>query len=599
MVGTGRPYRAFVPRSPIVDLASQRAVKNGPRATATWFGPPQRSLFGWVHVPAASQARGAVVLCPPLGLERTNTYLTYRRLAESLADRGLLAVRFDYDGTGDSAGDEQDPDRVRSWIGSVDRAIALATDAGCSSVALVGMRLGGLLAAHAAARSACVDTLVLWDPCPSGRGFVRELQSMQLLRFGDASRVPDGVDLPGWLIRRDTHADLRSLGAPALSRTVRRVLVLSRPNRSRPDSLVEPFRAAHVEWAAAFGQENLLEIDPIDHTVPEETSRNIVEWLATAVHDVPRPVSLRPQKVATIKTRDALLTEQLVALGPIGLFGVVTTCDHRPIRPGVPWALFLNTGNDPHVGPCRLWVQLARRWAAAGVPSVRFDVSGLGDSPTREGQPENVIRAPEAFADIEHAAAALSPDDPSNVLLVGVCSGGYQALDSATTFRGGPPRGAYAINPLLRFAPPEMARGPMDACRRICRPAHPLSRSSRRLPVGPLRRGWWWLVWCVAHPRPLRRRTWLGRLAAGGTDVVCIGGEPDTAEVTRSGGKDLERFRGQGVQVTTLAGLDHGLHLASERELVANLLTAHVTTRFGAARDGAATPQTGAAAHTA
>jgi hypothetical protein len=48
---------------------------------------------------------------------------------------------------------------------------------------------------------------------------------------------------------------------------------------------------------------------------------------------------------------------------------------------GVPViALLTNSGVIPRSGPHRMNVHLARRLAAMGIPSVRFDMSGLGDS---------------------------------------------------------------------------------------------------------------------------------------------------------------------------------------------------------------------------
>ena len=130
-------------------------------ATPLWFGPSERPLFGWVHVPEDARARGAVVLCPPLARELTSTQNCYRLLAEALAGVGMLAVRFDYDGTGDSAGGDRDPHRVESWLTSIAHAVDLARACGPQAVSLVGMRVGGLLAAVEAARLGSIDAVVL------------------------------------------------------------------------------------------------------------------------------------------------------------------------------------------------------------------------------------------------------------------------------------------------------------------------------------------------------------------------------------------------------------------------------------------------------
>ncbi|MEP1741177.1 MAG: alpha/beta fold hydrolase [Kangiellaceae bacterium] len=49
------------------------------------------------------------------------------------------------------------------------------------------------------------------------------------------------------------------------------------------------------------------------------------------------------------------------------------TCDR-------PTILFLNSGLLPHIGPYRLYVNLARKFAKMGYNCFRFDLSGIGDS---------------------------------------------------------------------------------------------------------------------------------------------------------------------------------------------------------------------------
>jgi len=88
-----------------------------------WFGDDNRPLFGWLHR-CAGLARGGVVLCPPLGYELWTSYQSLRRLAELLCANGFYVLRFDYDGSGDSAGEALEPDRLAVWRHSVSAAVA-------------------------------------------------------------------------------------------------------------------------------------------------------------------------------------------------------------------------------------------------------------------------------------------------------------------------------------------------------------------------------------------------------------------------------------------------------------------------------------------
>ncbi|RMH04558.1 MAG: hypothetical protein D6702_02905 [Planctomycetota bacterium] len=66
--------------------------------------------------------------------------------------------------------------------------------------------------------------------------------------------------------------------------------------------------------------------------------------------------------------------------GPSALYGIL----HPVPEGGDLCAVIMNAGNTHRVGPHRLGVRLSRRLAAVGIPSVRFDLSGIGDSDTRQ-----------------------------------------------------------------------------------------------------------------------------------------------------------------------------------------------------------------------
>ena len=72
---------------------------------------------------------------------------------------------------------------------------------------------------------------------------------------------------------------------------------------------------------------------------------------------------------------------------PFGtLFGVLGRAARRRPRRDL-CAVFLNAGAVRRIGPNRLWVEAARRWARAGVPSVRMDLEGIGDA---DGDPRAI-----------------------------------------------------------------------------------------------------------------------------------------------------------------------------------------------------------------
>ena len=121
-------------------------------------------IFGWYHsTPAALQSDCAAVICGPIGHEYTRAHRTMRHLADRLAEQGIPALRFDYHGVGDSPGGELDADRVAYWQASIRAAIREARAlTGRERICLIGVRLGGMLAALVATETP-VDLLVLWN----------------------------------------------------------------------------------------------------------------------------------------------------------------------------------------------------------------------------------------------------------------------------------------------------------------------------------------------------------------------------------------------------------------------------------------------------
>ena len=97
-------------------------------------------------------------------------------------------------------------------------------------------------------------------------------------------------------------------------------------------------------------------------------------------------------------------------------------------------AVFLNPGAVRHTGPNRLWVETSRRWASRGMPALRVDLEGIGES---DGD-EEPFRSVEAFyvSKFERQVVAVldaleAQGVASRFVLVGLCAGGYWAYRTA------------------------------------------------------------------------------------------------------------------------------------------------------------------------
>ena len=123
------------------------------------------------------------------------------------------------------------------------------------------------------------------------------------------------------------------------------------------------------------------------------------------------------------------------------LVGVVTDPPHGSgARLG---AIFLNAGVIHRVGPSRLYVRLARELAAVGCVSVRFDHSGVGDSPSRRDtlafEESAILEARTVMDSMQHARGI------DRFLLIGLCSGAVTAFETAVV--DDRVAGAVLINP--------------------------------------------------------------------------------------------------------------------------------------------------------
>jgi pimeloyl-ACP methyl ester carboxylesterase len=119
-------------------------------------------LFGCRHVPAGGATTG-VVICPPAFGDAEVNYHREARLGRWLARAGVVAQRFQPRGTGRSGGD---PAAISfgSLVDDARRAVEqLRERCGIDRIALLGTRVGGLVAARVA-RDMDDIPLALWQP---------------------------------------------------------------------------------------------------------------------------------------------------------------------------------------------------------------------------------------------------------------------------------------------------------------------------------------------------------------------------------------------------------------------------------------------------
>ncbi len=108
--------------------------------------------------------------------------------------------------------------------------------------------------------------------------------------------------------------------------------------------------------------------------------------------------------------------------------------------------VLLNIGANHHIGSNRMYVSMARAWAAEGFQVLRMDFSGMGDSRLNDVGKENDVYASRFMAEARSAVDLLKERGATRVVLMGLCSGAYVAYHTAIA----DPRvtGVVLINPL-------------------------------------------------------------------------------------------------------------------------------------------------------
>lgn len=405
---------------------------HAPRAQAADARRPEpeipvafEGLHGWF---APGSSRRGVLLCGTYGFEQLCAYRAWRGLARSIAAAGCATLRLDYPGQGDSRDASPGEDAIAASVRAIRQGIAfLRAEGGADEIVLVGLRLGATLAALAA-REGGVERLALLAPFATGKAYLREMTMQARLLDVLPDRTPIAQP-PGSLLVGSFHLGPDALAAlarldPAAEPAAEpaaapaRVLLLG----ARTDALAGHYRSlgGAVE-AGPFPDLTQLVSDPLFATAPEATFAAVRDFACAGA--LPRSMPARAPR-GPCRIAGAGWTEETARFGP-GLVG--TLCGPPDAHPAGPAVLFVNSGRNVRSGQGRQTTRLARRLAADGVASLRFDARGIGDSADRPdgGLP---VYAADAIDDVRAALDHLASRQAGPVVVLGTCSGGYLAF---------------------------------------------------------------------------------------------------------------------------------------------------------------------------
>jgi len=377
-----------------------------------------------------------------------------------------------------------------------------------------------MLAYLAAAGGAVIDDLVLWGTPAQGRALVRQLRAFSKLQttlFFEGLKPPPPLpvgelEAGGFLLSAETVQQLEQLELDIIElplATDRRTLLLERDGLAVDARLRErlEYGGAAVTIGPGNGYGDLTS-HPQQARPPLQVIERVHDWLeevsAPAAARAPAGAPAGSVTSAELKLGDGtVVRETPVRIGqPFGELSAVLV---EPVAKPAHrlCVVLLSAGAIRRIGPNRMWVEAARRWAAQGVPTLRLDVEGIGDADGGETpySDDGAFFAPTLVPQILSTLDFLQARGVGErFVLGGLCASANWAFHAA--LRDPRVRGVMLIN-LRALASWDPGLGPTRDLRALVSQPFSLSRI-RRVATGPRLRSF--LRWMLTAPgRQLRR----------------------------------------------------------------------------------------------
>ncbi len=155
-------------------------------------------IYGVLHAPVAAKKKAVpiVVFCHGFTGTKVEPHRIFVKMARDLVSRGIAALRFDFRGSGDSEGNFEDmtlSGEISDAVKALDWVVQNAEQEGLDAerIGLLGLSMGGLVAACTAAKDRRVKALTLW-------GAVSDLNAS--LARNQKDRKDSIRDLPGGFV---------------------------------------------------------------------------------------------------------------------------------------------------------------------------------------------------------------------------------------------------------------------------------------------------------------------------------------------------------------------------------------------------------------
>lgn len=409
--------------------------------------------FGVVHRPQGAGAPGWVI-CSPFGKERDRTNRLVFEWARVLAAEGYWALKFDYRGTGDSAGRFGDF-TVHNYVEDISRAVAeLERISGMPCRGVIGLRLGADLAAIVASEFDRPLELVMWEPVVDGD---RYRNSLLRTAMANEMVVSKGSHRSRNDFRRELEAG-RSVSVDGFSMSPRMYDSLLRVKSAGLERSTSASTLI-IQMTTARGRAPKRSVLKLYEVYTEGGLTRLESVQASPVWMETKSFRWSPDELfgKTLGWMEEREPESVTTGAPVGPASGSCRCGtstERPIGFEVQgervWGI-LHKASNPREGVsnivmvaagdvCRagfFYPQLARNLAEGGWNVLRFDPRGLGDSHGDQrcewlieffDKVENGVLVPDTVAALDFMERECGSRAS---VLIGLCGGAITSVFSA------------------------------------------------------------------------------------------------------------------------------------------------------------------------
>lgn len=397
-----------------------------------WINNTSNAIFCWIHIPKNHLiSNEAIIVCNPLGYEYSHAHRTIRHLCDAIAQSGNICLRFDYHGTGNSCSDLFSADLINEFINNIDQASHhLIEQYNIEKISLLGLRLGATLAAEYC-RKHQIENLILWCPFIKGKTYVREAKALEKLASHKEKALNANksyIDSGGFILTEESSNKLASIDLTKQNYLVNnKILIIDRDDLPTNDNLSRAIKENSNIEAEHHIMSHYLSMmaEPQATEIPKKTINYITTWFSkykTLLNNIKLPTQFN----LSCELNNKQLIEKLCIDPESQLFGILSSrknCNNKKVL------LFVNSGSVHHVGPNRIYVQMARSAALDGFPSFRFDLGNLGDSIHGNPFNENHPYPSNSNKDIKQIINYLKNNyGYTEITIVGLCSGAHNTF---------------------------------------------------------------------------------------------------------------------------------------------------------------------------